>query len=110
MLPGKYLNIKKDKDIDNIPYKEIIAALNETVGTNYRVTDKHKTHIHARFLEGYTFDDFITVIRKKTAEWLGTESAKYLRPETLFGTKFDSYLNQLEIQQKPNRREEYPIL
>ena len=44
--------------------------------------------------EKYTVEDFYSVIDKKTAEWLNTEQEKYLRPETLFGTKFESYLNQ----------------
>ena len=40
-----------------------------------------------------TVDDFKTVIDKKCDEWIGTEWEKYLRPETLFGTKFEGYLN-----------------
>jgi uncharacterized phage protein (TIGR02220 family) len=78
-----------------VPYIAILSFLNETAGTKYRLTEKHKKHIHARYCEGYTFDDFKTVIKKKAAEWLETDQAKYLRPETLFGTKFDGYLNQL---------------
>jgi hypothetical protein len=34
------------------------------------------------------------VIDNKVIEWKGSEMAKYIRPETLFGTKFESYLNQ----------------
>ena len=33
-------------------------------------------------------------IDKKVSEWQNGDMAKYLRPETLFGTKFDGYLNQ----------------
>lgn len=41
----------------------------------------------------------------KTAEWLhNPKMNKYLRPETLFGTKFESYLNQKSFQR--NYREE----
>jgi hypothetical protein len=40
------------------------------------------------------FDDFKSVIDKKSKEWLGTNMERYLRPDTLFGTKFESYLNQ----------------
>lgn len=54
----------------------------------------------ARKNEGFTLDDFKTVIAKKAAEW-GKEPEKgqndmrpYLRPSTLFGTKFEEYLNQ----------------
>ena len=50
--------------------------------------------IHARCEEGFTVDDFKKVIDKKCAEWMGTDWEKYLRPETLFGTKFEGYLNQ----------------
>ena len=44
--------------------------------------------------EKFTEEDFYTVIDKKCNEWLGTEMERYLRPQTLFGTKFESYLNQ----------------
>ena len=47
-------------------------------------------------------DDFKSVIDKKSKEWLGTNMERYLRPDTLFGTKFESYLNQniVDNQQK----------
>ena len=50
--------------------------------------------------EGYILDDFIAVIDKKYDEWIGTEWEKYLCPETLFGTKFEKYLNQKSSQKK----------
>lgn len=92
----------KNKDIyiveqkpDNIPYEDIIIYLNAKCSTNYRYTTKKtKDLIKARFNEGFTYDDFKTVIDKKSNEWLNTDMAKYLRPETLFGNKFESYLNQ----------------
>ena len=52
----------------------------------------------ARLDEGYTVDDCKRVINTKFAEWNETEQAKYIRPETLFGTKFDMYLNQDPIK------------
>jgi uncharacterized phage protein (TIGR02220 family) len=74
---------------------EIISHLNEKAGTRYRhTTSKTRTVIKARLSEGFTVDDFKTVIDKKCAEWIGDEKMeKYLRPETLFGTKFEGYLN-----------------
>lgn len=76
-------------------YKEIIDYLNEKTNSNYRyTTKKNQTLIHARCEEGFTIDDFKSVIDKKVEEWGGTEWEKYLRPETLFGTKFEGYLNQ----------------
>ena len=76
--------------------KEIIDYLNAKLGTNYKHSSKqNQSHIKARLNEGFTVDDFKKVIDKKSAEWLGTDMAKFLRPETLFSTKFESYLNEL---------------
>lgn len=74
---------------------EIISYLNDKAGTKYKATTaKTKTAIHARLAEGFTVDDFKAVIDKKCAEWIGDpKMEKYLRPETLFGTKFEGYLN-----------------
>lgn len=74
--------------------KIIVDYLNEKAGTKYKhTTRKTKECIKARMKEGFTVEDFFRVIEVKCAEWLGTEWEKYLRPETLFGTKFESYLN-----------------
>ncbi|EIW20737.1 MULTISPECIES: phage replisome organizer N-terminal domain-containing protein [Pelosinus] len=90
--------IEEDKEIDKevIPYQDIIDLLNQKAGTKFKATDKHKECIRARWKEGYGLTDFKTVIDKKYKEWAGTEQAKYIRPITLFGTKFDGYLNQVE--------------
>ena len=81
---------------DNIPYKEIIDYLNFKTSSKYKYnTKKTKDIIKARFNEGFTKEDFIKVIDNKCNEWLkDNEMQKYLRPITLFGTKFESYLNQ----------------
>lgn len=78
----------------NDTFKSIISYLNEKAGTNYKASSK-KTQacIHARISDGFTLEDFEIVIDKKCTEWIGTEYEKYLRPETLFGTKFEGYLN-----------------
>jgi uncharacterized phage protein (TIGR02220 family)/predicted phage replisome organizer len=87
--------IRVDIDKEYIPYRDIVSYLNERVGTNYQPTSKKtQSLIKARFNEKFTLEDFKAVIDIKAAEWLGTEMQKYLRPETLFGTKFESYLNQ----------------
>lgn len=81
---------------EEIPYQEIIEYLNNRISSNYKhTTKKTKDLIKARFNEGFTLDDFKIVIDKKSVEWINDkEMSKYLRPETLFGTKFESYLNQ----------------
>ncbi|MBP5422477.1 MAG: phage replisome organizer N-terminal domain-containing protein [Paludibacteraceae bacterium] len=82
-------------------YITVINYLNTRTNSNYKyTTKKNQTLIHARTEEGFTIDDFKTVIDKKTEEWLGTDMERYLRPETLFGTKFEGYLNQT-IRSKP---------
>ena len=74
---------------------EIVDYLNHVCGTNYRPNTKNtQKHIKARLSEGYTVDDFKTVIDKKHTEWSGKDMEQYLRPDTLFGTKFESYLQQ----------------
>ena len=77
---------------------EVIKYINQALGTNYKpTTKKTKSLVATRANEGHTLQDFKTVIDKKAAEWKNDpENAKYLRPETLFGTKFEGYLNQLE--------------
>lgn len=95
----KEIELDKDKDIymsdkPTKPYKLIIDYLNEKADKKYRANNKAtQKHINARLKEGYTVEDFKTVIDKKCAEWKGTEMEQYLRPETLFGTKFEGYLN-----------------
>lgn len=76
-------------------YRQVIDYLNLKANTRYKYTsDKSKKYIHARAEEGFTLKDFQEVIDKKCIEWIGTEWEKFLRPETLFGTKFEGYLNQ----------------
>ena len=88
-------DIDKDIDKDKEVYVSIVSYLNEKAGTAYKsTTAKTKTAIKARLAEGFSVDDFKTVIDKKCAEWLGDpKMERYLRPETLFGTKFEGYLN-----------------
>lgn len=79
-----------------LPYKAIIDYLNIKIGTHYKhTTPKTKALIKARFNEGFTLEDFKTVIDKKYIEWFKDKKMnKYLRPETLFSNKFEGYVNQ----------------
>ena len=83
---------------------EIVSYLNEKTGKQYRVSTRNtKTSIHARIAEGFTVEDFKTVIDNKCADWLGDEKMeKYLRPETLFGPKFEDYLNSKVTRKAAN--------
>ena len=85
--------VKKVKNKEEIYI--VVSYLNDRASASFRPTsEKTKTLIRARLREGYTVEDFKKVIDNKVAEWSGTDMQKYLRPETLFGTKFESYLNQ----------------
>ena len=82
--------------------KCIIDYLNETANTKYKYNTKGTISlIKARFNEGYTLDDFYDVIDNKWKDWKNTEWQKYIRPETLFGNKFENYLNTKTFRGKP---------
>lgn len=83
-------------------HKEIIDYLNSKASVHYKPnTNATKRVIDARLKEGYTLTDFKTVIDKKVAEWISDpEMSKYLRPTTLFGPKFESYLNQKSVNSR----------
>ncbi|MDR3825836.1 conserved phage C-terminal domain-containing protein, partial [Enterococcus sp.] len=84
---------------DLIPYSEIITYLNNKSSKSFKVTQKWKDLIKARWNEGQRLDDFKKVIDVKTNQWLNNqEMNKYLRPATLFGNKFDDYLNEYRPQ------------
>ncbi|MES9748967.1 phage replisome organizer N-terminal domain-containing protein [Bacillus safensis] len=95
---------KKNKDIlsgnstadeSEIPFKLITDILNQMSNKNYRhTTPKTQQLIKARWNEGFRFNDFKKVILAKCFEWRDNpDMSKFLRPETLFGTKFEGYLN-----------------
>ena len=87
--------LSKKKEKDNNIYSLVIDYLNKKANTNYRPTTKNtQSFINARVKEGYTVEDFKKVIDNKSKEWLNTDFEKYLRPATLFGTKFENYLNE----------------
>lgn len=89
------VNHIEDENEDKDLLKYIVNYLNEKAGTRYRSSSaKTKDKIRARLNEGYKKEDFVTVIDNKCTEWLGGEFARFLRPETLFGPKFEGYLNQ----------------
>ncbi|MEG0256456.1 phage replisome organizer N-terminal domain-containing protein [Vagococcus sp.] len=94
------IDIDKERDIveQKIPFSEIIDYLNLKAGKKFKTTDKHKTLIRARWNEGQKLEDFKQVIDNKVHDAENPRDlfdAKYLQPSTLFGTKFDQYLNQV---------------
>lgn len=83
-------NITSNKDIVG----KVISYLNVKTAQGYRATSKAtQRHVNARLNEGYELEDFYSVIDSCNVMWGKDEKMRrYLRPETLFGTKFESYL------------------
>lgn len=93
---------RRNKDIYINIYIDIVEYLNEKANKNYKHnSDKTRRFIDARLNEGFTLEDFKKVIDNKCRSWLNDERMnQYLRPETLFGTKFEAYLNEMPISKK----------
>ena len=89
-------NMSSSDEHDRTPYKEIIDYLNLKADKSYRhSTKKTKDLIKARVNDGFELDDFKKAIDNKCSDWLKAPKwNKFLRPETLFGNKFESYLNE----------------
>lgn len=98
---NKSTNSTKEKYTDEI--KEIIDFLNEKTSSRYRYnTESTNKLIRSKLNNGFTVNDFKYIISNKTNEWGGTDFEQYLRPSTLFGNKFEQYLNQSPYKTKFN--------
>lgn len=96
----------KSKKPDTKPYQEIVDYLNQKAGTSYRSNSKTtQANIRARLAEGYTVEDFKRVIDNKCTDWIGTQWEEYLRPSTLFGIKFENYMNRKQTKQQKQQQE-----
>lgn len=106
------MSSSSQKSNDTSQIKEIVGYLNLKCNTNYRCNTKSTvSHINARLREGFYIDDFQKVIDHKSAEWLkDSKMSQFLRPETLFGNKFEGYLQAAgkteSINQTPVRKKE----
>ena len=92
---------RASKDPSKELRKDIISYLNKKTNKNYKPnSNKTKSLINARFNEGFQdLNDYKKVIDVKTDEWQDDpKMEKFLRPETLFGNKFEGYLNQTPKQ------------
>ena len=117
------LNLPNNKDINNKEdnkynknkeyrekSEEILNYLNNICHTHFRLTNSNMKHIQARLKEGYSVDELKKVVDTKYSEWgaipkkfsNGKMSNCYLRPQTLFSTNFDSYLQESYISKDNN--------
>lgn len=95
---------KSTGDMSTDDIKVIVEYLNNKIGAHYKPNGKKiKELIKARTNEGYTVEDFKTVIDKKFKSWGNDpKMSLYLRPSTLFGTRFGEYLNEYQAE-SPDR-------
>jgi len=101
----------KDKDSDKEVIKDLLSSkpdsvlvlkyLNDSLDTKYKTTTKaHIANINARLKEGHSVEDLKAVVNAKKLEWGNNPSmAQYLRPQTLFGNKFQGYLKATKTTQ-----------
>ena len=92
----------KERKVNKREEVEIILNdLNERLGLKKGFSaNSEKTHglILARLKEGFVLDDFIIVNEKKSDSWkTDPNMCKFLRPETLYGNKFEGYLNEIIV-------------
>lgn len=99
------------KEVDNSyaeQIREVVEHLNTVTGKRFKAgTSATDKHIRARLKEGFTVDDLINVIDAKYAEWNGQmwnvngnmkHATDYIRPQTLFSDKFQTYLNEIPVK------------
>lgn len=94
---NKNMNNNMNKKASPSPaHIKIIDYLNTRTGKHFKATSKDAHDlIEKRLAEGYKVKDFIKVIDTKAKEWEDDKKMKnFLRPSTLFGPKFETYLNQ----------------
>lgn len=98
----KEKDIKQEQNKEVI--KEIINYLNEKAGTKFRPNSKETVkHINARIKEGYTVQDFKYVIDVKVSQWKNDpKMSAFIRPQTLFGTKMENYVNEKVVKNEPS--------
>lgn len=89
--------------------KTIIDYFNERLGTHYTYRNRNINGlIKARMSEGFSVEDFKTVVDNKIASWKGTKWEQFLRPKTLFApSHFEDYLN--ERPKKGPARNDYSV-
>lgn len=96
--------------IKNIMCSKAVELLNALSGGSFRSDTKATQRvISAREKEGYSLADIELVIRHQCSLWGNDEKMrKYLRPETLFGSKFEAYLSDAR-RSEPQKESGYTL-
>jgi len=96
----------KPSKVSRETFESIVDYLNRKTGRSFKsTTPATRRLIRARFAEGFTEENFLTVIDNQVRKWRSDPNMMdYLRPQTLFSPKFESYL-QNGKPQKPRAKE-----
>lgn len=88
-------NTINNNTINNTIIVEIIDYLNDKTNSVFKSNNKATCKlINGRLEDGYTLEDFKSVIDEMKNRWTGTEYEQYLTPSTLFRpSNFEKYLN-----------------
>lgn len=121
-LPNNITDNKNNKDNKYLKEKEfeshvqsIIGYFNSVCNTNFKCNSKATRQLIKKHLnEGFTEDSFKKVIDSKYKEWgvnpkpfaSGEMSNIYLRPTTLFGDKFETYVYEAETRESSEAHED----
>ena len=99
---GKSLKKQQLKAEMIIFSSEVISYLNAMANKKYKPESPETLKVISKKVqEGFQILDFKSVIDIKTSEWKSSrEMNRYLRPATLFGPKFESYLNSAPIKKE----------
>lgn len=93
--------------------KNVIDYLNEKAGTHFKAdTKKTIKLISERLKEGFLIEEFYLVIDCKITEW-GNDAkmCQYIRPQTLFGEKFEGYVQHEKLVIKGKHQHEHiPVI
>ncbi|MCC0647941.1 conserved phage C-terminal domain-containing protein [Clostridioides sp. ZZV15-6598] len=94
-------NSKKNIDVEQeyyyieSIYENIIKKLNRESGESFRFDSEADNKLIAeRRKEGHSLEDFYKVIESRVKNWKETPMLVDIKPETLFGHKFKTYLNE----------------
>ncbi|WP_053366318.1 conserved phage C-terminal domain-containing protein [Bacillus sp. FJAT-27245] len=106
---GEEHSLEKKEAEEEVPVAEVIEYLNKKTYSAFRADNRRTMKfVQDRWKEGYRLTDFKKVIDKKADEWLDHPKwSFFLRPETLFGPKFQKYLKQKRARRKGVREEDF---
>lgn len=81
------------KTISTNEVREVIDTLNKHAKTKYKYSSSASKAIQLLLDNGYTLEEIKKTVIFKCEQWMYTSMQDYLRPSTLFGSKFESYYN-----------------